>query len=203
MSVVGIDPGINGAIACNSDGVLEIVDMPTYQITIGSGKKTKTRSRIDAVALHDHMAFLKLCGCRLVVIEEVAGRPTDGGASAFQFGWAAALVYMACIALELPIKTVKPAEWKATMGVPGKKAQRGEKLTDAEKAARKKQQEGMVIQRADEIMPQHRDEWRGPRGGYKLDRAEAALLSVYGATHIQQGTWSHDQYREADDATAA
>lgn len=200
--IIGIDPGIKGAIACNSGGALSIDDMPTYEITIGKGAKAKTRKRIDAVALFNILQVHALCGVDLVVIEEVGGRPTDGGAAAFQFGWAAALVYMACIALELPIKTVKPGAWKEEMGVPGKKTVRGQKKTDAEKRAETKMIAGMIVQRADEVWPAYRNEWRGPQGGYKLDRAEAALLSVYGATHVKQETWTHDRYKDADDATA-
>lgn len=198
MSIIGVDPGLNGAIAHNDKGVIEIIDMPTYEITIGKGKQTKTRKRIDAVALYEHMAYLKMYGVTLAVLEEVGGRPGESASGAFQFGWAAAMVYMACIALEIPIKSVKPGEWKKAMGVPGKKDGRGKDMTPEDKKAADKAAEGMVIQRADEIMPQYRQLWRGPRGGMQLDRAEAALLSVYGATHVNQGTWSNEQYKDAD-----
>lgn len=193
--IIGIDPGLNGAIAFNDGGVIEVIDTPSYEVTVGKGKSMKTRTRLDAAEVWEHMSLLKLRGARLAVMEKVGGRPGESAAGAFQFGWAAALVYMAIVALEIPVKVVTPQEWKKDLGVPGKKT--GKDMSDADKKAADKEAKGMIIQRADEIMPAYRHLWRGDRGGYKLDRAEAALLSVYGATHVKQGTTPND-YKDAD-----
>ena len=196
MSVIGIDPGIMGAIAYNDGGVIEVIDTPSYTVTVGTGKSKKERTRLDAVELYEHLAMLKFRGVSLAVMEKVGGRPGESPSGAFQFGWAAALVYMALIALEIPIKVITPQEWKKDMGVPGKRT--GKEMTDADKKAADKEAKGMIIQRADEIMPAYRQLWRGDRGGHKLDRAEAALLSVYGATHVKQETWNHERYKDLD-----
>lgn len=199
MSVMGVDPGITGALAhLMDDGSLDIVDMPIWLMQLKGGK---FRKRIDAVALYSHLDMAKMLGCDLVMIESVGGRPKQSASAAFQFGYAAALVYMACVALELPVKTEDPGVWKKVIGVPGKAVRRkkGEpKLEAADNAANKKLQEGMIVQRADQLFPAYTSEWRGPRGGYQLDRAEAALLALFGRDYAQRSNipWKAKRYDE-------
>lgn len=163
VSVIGVDPGFTGALACfdQTTGELRIDDMPTFQMSVG----TRKRTRIDAVELIEYFELQKLCGAQLVVIEAVGGRPKQSAASAFQFGYGVGLLYMACISARIPIETVVPGTWKKLMRVPGKKDKN----------------DGDIIKRADEVYPHHRELWRGPQGGRRVDRAEAALIARYAA----------------------
>lgn len=193
MSVIGVDPGLNGALAVydNTANSLSVEDMPTWQMMVNN----KTRKRVDAVTLMDYFDLQRAMGAELVVIEAVGGRPKQSAAGAFVFGYTVGLVYMACVAVKLPIETVPPQTWKKILNVPGKRVKKGEpKKTD-------KEINGAIINRADELLPNHRALWRGKKEGFKLDRAEAAMLALYGARYALHSTKpmriSDDEWRLA------
>lgn len=198
MSVIGVDPGGTGALAHYdiSNNTLDVEDMPVWNMAIRNGK---TRKRIDGTALYEYFELKKMMGVQLVMIEAVGGRPRQSASGGYVFGFGVGLVYMACIATRLPIETVPPGTWKKMMRVPGKS--RGEK-----EGKTPKQIEGMIVQRADELFPAYSGLWRGPRGGYRLDRAEAAILARYAGdfalrstrpVRIQDAEWQM-VYRGAD-----
>lgn len=173
MSVIGIDCGLHGAMADydhETNTLLDITDIPAFNMVI----KKKTRRRVDAVALINYFETRKMMGAKMVVIEAVGGRPKQSASAGFVLGYIVGLVYMACIAVRIPIETTPPQTWKKVMRVPGK-YKSGTLIPDAE---------DMVISRADELMPEARDLWRGPKGGRRVDRAEAAILAKYGAEHL-------------------
>lgn len=183
--IIGIDPGANGALVRYDyrSGSLDIQDIPTWYQTVGN----KKRSRIDAVALAEYFEMQKLCGAEIVMIEAVGGRPKQSASNAFVFGYGVGLIYMACIMARLPIETAYPAVWKKIMRLPGKRAPRKKddpEPTKAQQSAHKKEAEGTIIQRADELFPDYTHMWRGAKGGYKVDRAEATLLARYCADHV-------------------
>jgi hypothetical protein len=163
--VIGVDPGLGGALARYDGDDMTIQDMPSWQMMVGR----KTRRRIDAVELMDYFELQKVMGAELVIIEAVGARPHQGGM--FVFGYTVGLVYMACVAIKLPIETVPPQVWKRMLNVRGKES--GDK--------------NAIMHRADELMPDHRGLWRGPNGGKLLDRAEAAMLAYYGLKHALHG----------------
>ena len=165
MTTVGVDCGLGGAMAYydHERAILQIVDMPTYKITVN---KTR-RARIDDVELLTYFELAKLKGADRVVIEQIWERPGDRGM--FIMGLCVGLVRMACISAKLPVEEIPPTSWKKLLRVPGKaKDQTGEE----------------IINRADQLLPGHSDKWRGPKGGRLLDRAEAAMLAYYGETFL-------------------
>lgn len=167
MTVLGIDPGNNGALATydqDSKRILEIIDMPTWLMTVNR----KQRKRVDAVALWEFFEYQKMVGCELVMVEAVGSRRKESGG--VTRGYGLGLIFMACIGLKLPIETVQPAVWKKFMHVPGKKDMEGKKGVAAD---------AMIVNRANEMLPEWRDSFRGPKGGYRVDRAEAAMLAKY------------------------
>lgn len=166
MTTVGVDCGLTGAIAFydRQCGILHVDDMPTYKVTVN---KTK-RARIDDVALLTLFELVALKGATRVVIEQIWARPGEASRGAFALGVCVGLVRMACVAMRLPVEEVPPQTWKRILRVPGKDIE----PTDA------------IIKRADELLPYHRDKWRGPKGGKSLDRAEAAMLAYYGEVHL-------------------
>lgn len=172
MSAIGIDPGIGGALAhFENDGLIDVIDMPTFPMVINK----KTRQRLDTVELNEYFALKKMMGVRIVILEAVGGRPKQSASGAFVFGYTVGVLFAMCIAHKLPIQTVPSAVWKKQMQVPGKKLPKSDKM-DPRYASK-------IITRADELIPEHREKWRGPRGGFMVDRAEAALLGLYGVRY--------------------
>ena len=169
MSVIGVDPGLSGALAHYASGtIVDIVDMPVFDMVINK----KTRSRLDMVGLHEYFLIKKLMGIRLVIIESVGGRPQQSASAAFVFGYTVGAIFTMCIALKIPVHPVPAPLWKKALQVPGKKDNKTKRL---DKAYGTK-----IITRADELLPDYRHMWRGPQGGLKVDRAESALLAMYG-----------------------
>lgn len=169
--VLGIDPGLNGALAVYGLGVLLCDDMPTFEMTIGK----KTRRRIDAVAVADLVDTYKLMGVELAVMEAVGGRPRQSASSGFVFGYATGLVYMALINARIPVETVPAQTWKKIMKLPGKKG---------DTAAADKERMVAVKQRCNELLPDAGAQFYGPRGGARVDRMEAACMALFGYRHM-------------------
>ena len=110
MIVVGIDPGIAGAICFFSEGiVIDVIDMPT----MSEGKKNK--KQVNGRQIYNEISTVKnkflnedLC----VVVEQVSAMPGQGVTSMFNFGQSFGVIKGICSAMELPIFYVRPAKWK-------------------------------------------------------------------------------------------
>tara|TARA_B100000963_G_C22381087_1_gene560173 strand:- start:69 stop:566 length:498 start_codon:yes stop_codon:yes gene_type:complete len=110
MIIVGIDPGIAGAICFFSKGnVIDVIDMPT----MAEGKKNK--KQVNGRQIFNEIKSIKnkfsnesLC----VVVEQVSAMPGQGVTSMFNFGQSFGLIKGICSAMELPIFYVRPAKWK-------------------------------------------------------------------------------------------
>jgi len=119
--VIGIDPGISGAISVFSSEthtLFEVIDMPTLEVDSG---KTKKR-HISAAGLRDILV------CYLdshVVIEKVGAMPGQGVTSMFNFGRSAGIIEGVVAALQIPHTYVAPATWTKAVGrAAGKDASR-------------------------------------------------------------------------------
>ncbi len=119
--VIGIDPGISGAISVFSwetHTLFEVIDMPTLEVDSG---KTKKR-HISAAGLRDILV------CYLdshVVIERVGAMPGQGVTSMFNFGRSAGIIEGVVAALQIPHTYVAPATWTKAVGrAAGKDASR-------------------------------------------------------------------------------
>jgi hypothetical protein len=121
MSILGIDPGLSGALVrLNYDGQIEkYVDMPT----IKAGKRRQiaevelAREVEKLIAVHVEAAWLELVGVR----------PGEGALGAFSFGKGYGLIRGLLRAHCVPIRDVTPAVWKRSVGIPsgaGKDASR-------------------------------------------------------------------------------
>ena len=119
--VIGIDPGISGAIAIFEDGVLDcVVDMPTLKIA--SGKTMK--SHISATALVDILDGWSPNEAH-VVTERVHARPGQGVSSMFNFGRSTGIIEGVVAAMQFPSTYVTPATWTKAVGrAAGKDASR-------------------------------------------------------------------------------
>lgn len=177
--VAGIDPGTNGALAIydtNTRGLLSVVDLPTWNQTVGK----KKRKRIDVVGLMELYDELHMLGVELIVIEAVGGRPRQSASAAFVFGYVVGLLMAMAMDRGLMVETVPPQNWKKIMRVPGKAG--GKDKTNAEK----KLAQEAIVQRANEMFPADRDMFKTERGAMRMDRAEAAMLAKFGGDYVME-----------------
>ena len=115
MLIIGIDPGISGAICFFEDGqVKEIIDMPV----MADGKKNKRQingpqtyneisTRINKFPKKDI----------IVVIEQVSAMPGQGVTSMFNFGQSFGVIKGICSAMQLSMFFIRPAKWKKYFGL--------------------------------------------------------------------------------------
>ena len=108
MRIVGIDPGLSGAIAILEDKkVLNVYDMPV----MAEGKKNKRQ--INSAQLVNLLRENNENDEELVVIvEQVNAMPGQGVTSMFNFGQTFGAIKGVCAALNLPIFFVRPSKWK-------------------------------------------------------------------------------------------
>ena len=121
--VIGIDPGISGAIAVFKDGKLDaVIDMPTLKIA--SGKTMK--SHISAIGLVRILETSTLVHNSVhIVIEKVGAMPGQGVSSMFNFGRSAGIIEGVVAAMHFPSTYVTPAAWTKAVGrAAGKDASR-------------------------------------------------------------------------------
>ena len=115
MLIIGIDPGISGAICFFEDGqVKEIIDMPV----MADGKKNKRQ--INGPQTYNEI--LKRINNYpkkdiIVVIEQVSAMPGQGVTSMFNFGQSFGVIKGICSAMQLSIFFIRPAKWKKYFGL--------------------------------------------------------------------------------------
>ena len=108
MKIIGIDPGLSGAIAIlENSKVLNIFDMPV----MSEGKKNKRQLNSAQLVslLKENMEHNEEI---VVVVEQVNAMPGQGVTSMFNFGQTFGAIKGVCAALELPIFFVRPSKWK-------------------------------------------------------------------------------------------
>lgn len=109
---VGIDPGLNGALAVFTDAgeLVSVSPLPTMPVTA-------SRSEIDI----DKTSDLILSGCgwrdnpKRVTIEHVGTHPSWSSQPAFNFGDTFGQLKAMCRVMGWPLLLVKPQIWKAAM----------------------------------------------------------------------------------------
>lgn len=112
--IIGIDPGITGAVAIlNDDGSLhDVFDMPVIQ----PGKRKRINSSGLARLIEENMSEF----VTVAYIEQVGAMPGQGTASMFSFGHAAGVADGVLAALSIPIEYVTPQIWKKNYSLNGK-----------------------------------------------------------------------------------
>ena len=115
MLIIGIDPGISGAICFFENGqVKEIINMPV----MADGKKNKRQ--INGPQTYNEI--LKRINNYpkkdiIVVIEQVSAMPGQGVTSMFNFGQSFGVLKGICSAMQLSMYFVRPAKWKKYFGL--------------------------------------------------------------------------------------
>ena len=108
MKIIGIDPGLSGAIAIlENNKVLNIFDIPVMP----EGKKNKRQlnSALLVSLLRENITNNEEVA---VVVEQVNAMPGQGVTSMFNFGQTFGAIKGICAALNLPIFFVRPSKWK-------------------------------------------------------------------------------------------
>ena len=108
MRILGIDPGLSGAIAILEEKkVLSIFDMPV----MADGKKNKRQLNSAQLV---NIIRENIVGAHeiAVIVEQVNAMPGQGVTSMFNFGQTFGALKGICAALELPIFFVRPSKWK-------------------------------------------------------------------------------------------
>ena len=110
MLIIGIDPGITGAICFFEKGkIIDVVEMPNMP----EGKKNK-RQVNGAQIFHEISLKIKSKEKNniKVIIEQVSAMPGQGVTSMFNFGQSFGILKGICSAMQLPMYFVRPAKWK-------------------------------------------------------------------------------------------
>ncbi len=110
MYIIGIDPGISGAICFLDNGkIIDVIEMPT----MAEGKKNK--KQVNGNQLYNELKkylseinFDEAC----VVVEHVTAMPGQGVTSMFNFGQSFGVIKGICSAMQLPIHFIRPTKWK-------------------------------------------------------------------------------------------
>ena len=155
MRVIGIDPGVSGAVALverardGSYKALQVLDLPLWSETTSSGK---VRRYIDAPAL---MRLLAGMEADRVTCERMVAPPGISSNTAFSMGATMGVLQAVLRAQERPFRFVVSSVWKRALDCP----------SDKEKA---RHLAGALM--GFEHWPLKKDH----------NRAEAALIACYG-----------------------
>jgi hypothetical protein len=164
MIVLGVDPGIHGALAWydTEDRHLFLADMPTV-----SAKRGKTAKDVDGPTLAD-MLISRVIACKGIdtaFVEQVSSRPRQGGQ--FSFGVNYGRVLGVLEATGIPVVNASPQKWKQAMGL-------------------RTQDKSMSVRLAAELFPDYAHYFYGPRGAGLDGRAEASLIAYWGSKQPAQ-----------------
>ena len=108
MKIIGIDPGLSGAIAIlENNKVLNMFDIPV--MTEGKKNKKQLNSALLVSLIKENIIEGEEVS---VVVEQVNAMPGQGVTSMFNFGQTFGAIKGICAALELPIFFVRPSKWK-------------------------------------------------------------------------------------------
>lgn len=114
MKIIGIDPGITGAIAILNEN-LECEgcnDMPVMQL----GANHQQVNSAELAKILDYWRKKEAT----VYLEQVTSMPGQGVTSMFNFGMSYGMVQGVCAALGIPVRLIRPNKWKKMAGLIGK-----------------------------------------------------------------------------------
>lgn len=170
MIIIGIDPGLTGAVAMinTANGICDVQDLPTIELEGGG----LVKRRIQGRSLGLQMRQMVPAGHEpLVFLEQVGAMGGQNNAVQTQASLAGTFMGIRCVLDILRWKTtlVQPQRWKAKFGLTRKKVEPG---ADAESESAYK---GRHLKLARELYPS------APLHLAKHhNRAEALLIAHYG-----------------------
>jgi crossover junction endodeoxyribonuclease RuvC len=157
MIVVGIDPGLDGALALHDgSAIVALIDMPTFAIVRGKTKRRDLDGQTICTWLKEHRP-------EHVYIEQAQAIPRQSAYATGIFFQVYGQVLGILTAHAIPYTVVPPVLWKRALKVPAGK--------DAARA------------RASQLFPDAACRWPLKKHD---GRAEAALIASYGARELGQ-----------------
>lgn len=161
MTILGIDPGLDGAIAVIRDGYLSVYDMPVLKVKKGARKNNREIDRYELARIID--AAVDGISAHAFV-EQCQSQPGWGHMAAFKFGRTYECPIAILAANLIPFTLVSPRRWKNKLQV------------SADKDAAR--------ERASQWLPHCAKLWPLKKHD---GRAEAAMIALYGAREL---AWS-------------
>jgi len=152
--LMGIDPGLSGAIAFLKGSDVACFDMPTLEVI----KNKKKRREVNGPEL---ARLIKQWSPDFAVIELVGAMPGNGSSSMFNFGRSFGTAEGIISAYMIPVKKVRPAIWKKDFSLSKDK--------------------GESRRMATEIWPLAAEQFKRVKDD---GRAEAALLAKWGEDYV-------------------
>lgn len=109
--VLGIDPGVSGAIAvvAPTGDLIDVFDMPILH------DGSKGRSAVNAPLL---ASIIGETGATTAFVEFVGARPGEGAVGAFSFGRCRGVIEGVAAGLGIPVAFITPPSWKRAVGIP-------------------------------------------------------------------------------------
>ena len=154
--IIGIDPGLSGAVAVIKDaGSLSVIDMPTMTVE----RNGKAKRQVSAIELAQILEGVKSDHCH-VYVEKVSAMAGQGVTSVFSFGRSFGMIEGILAALQMPVTDVAPATWTKALGRGAGK--------DASRA------------RAMELFPANQQDFKRVKDD---GRSDAALIAYWGKHH--------------------
>ena len=153
--IIGIDPGLSGAVAVLYSDTLRVIDMPTMTVE----RNGKAKRQVSASELSELIYSCQGEDCH-VYCERVSAMAGQGVTSVFSFGRSFGMIEGILAAFKLPVTYVAPATWVKAVG-------RGQGK-DASRA------------RAMELFPNNQTDFKRVKDD---GRADAALSAYWGSRH--------------------
>ncbi len=113
VRVLGVDPGIYGAVALYDGKNLEVWDMPALTLK-RNGKNRNTIQHMELSRIIDRLCLERL---DKAFIENVGGMTGQSASAAFVFGHGCGLIKGIIAANFVPIEMVTPQSWRKAMRV--------------------------------------------------------------------------------------
>lgn len=162
--LMGIDPGLSGAVAVvdmDSNTIIDMIDLPVFQ------KPTESRKQgyFEMLDVHKLSSLIDMYAPMVAVafLEEPGAMAEQGLGSTFRFGHVCGQIHGVLAGHYIPVVPIKPAVWKSALALSGDK--------------------NLSRLRADMEFPAAKELWTLKKHD---DRAEAALLTVYGKKYLSK-----------------
>lgn len=158
MIILGIDPGLNGALAFydTTEKTIDVVDMPTVEVTRNGKVKREVSPALVANAIAGR-------GTAAAFLERVNAMPGQGVTSVFSFGRSTGILEGVLAAYDIPTTIITPQTWqKATQVRDGKDGSR---------------------ERAMQVFPAYASLFARKKDD---GRSDSALIAYYGSTFLKQ-----------------
>lgn len=150
--ILGIDPGVNGALAFLDDDFFHVVDMPYYDLKVGKSKRKRVNPWMLSHYIQKHVDRIAHA-----FVEQVNPRPNEGVVSSFTSGYGFGAIESVLLINDIDFTVVQPKDWKKELKCP-------------------KDKDGARM-RATQLFPKNACYWPLKKHD---GRAEAAMIALYG-----------------------